>query len=117
MTPKLYAQSSNLKTPSELGEAQGRSVLLSKKKTDAQVYGHIRLEGMQYMTPIAEQPNLTYSQFLSARLSALKETGWFDAAMDISGGTFFSLGQSHFVVHEAYIATQGKDFKITAGRK
>src|SRR6478735_8370904 len=48
----------------------------------AQVYGQIRMETMQYFTPVPEQPQLTYSQFLSARLSGLKETSWMDFAAD-----------------------------------
>lgn len=84
----------------------------------AQVYGQIRMETMQYFTPIPEQPQLTYSQFLSARLSGLKETSWMDLAADISGGTFFARGQSHYVVHEAYIASPGNtDLKAYLGRK
>jgi hypothetical protein len=84
----------------------------------AQVFGQIRMETMQYFTPIAEQPQLTYSQFLSARLSGLKETSWVDLAADISGGTFFARGQSHYVVHELYVASPGNTaFKAYAGRK
>lgn len=84
----------------------------------AQVFGQIRMETMQYFTPIPEQPQLTYSQFLSARLSGLKETSWIDLAADVSGGTFFARGQSHYVVHEAYIATPGNtDLKAYLGRK
>jgi hypothetical protein len=82
-----------------------------------QAFGQIRLEGMQYLSPIAESPSLTYSQLLSARLSLLKETSIMDFALDISGGTFFSRGQSHYVVHEAYVASRGEDIKVYVGRK
>ncbi|WP_155722581.1 transposase [Bdellovibrio sp. HCB117] len=100
-------------------QAEGvSSIEEPKRSTPAQVYGQIRMEGMQYLTPIPETPNLTYSQLLSARLSALKETSWVDMVADISGGTFFSRGQSHFVVHEAYIANHGNTpLKVYAGRK
>lgn len=84
----------------------------------AQVYGQIRMEGMQYLTELQESPQLTYSQLLSARLSALKETAWVDMVADVSGGTFFTRGQSHFVVHEAFLATHGTTkFKSFLGRK
>ncbi len=89
-----------------------------EKSRPAVVYGQIRMETMQYFTPIPEQPQLTYSQFLSARLSGLKETSWMDVAADVSGGTFFARGQSHYVVHEAYIASPGNTpFKAYLGRK
>ncbi|MEK2645908.1 transposase [Bdellovibrio sp. BCCA] len=101
-------------------QAQGVSSIEEPKlsSSPAQVYGQIRMEGMQYFTPIPESPQLSFSQLLSARLSALKETSWIDMAADISGGTFFSRGQSHFVVHEAYLASHGNTpFKTFLGRK
>lgn len=101
-------------------QAQGVSSMENPNSgsTPAQIYGQIRMEGMQYLTPIAGSPELTYSQLLSARLSALKETSWIDMAADVSGGTFFSRGQSHFVVHEAYLASHGNTpLKGFLGRK
>lgn len=87
-------------------------------ETDGHIYGQIRIEGMQYFTELPEQSQLTNSQLLSARLSGLKETSWLDFAADISGGTFFSLGQTHFVVHEAYTGTHGSSrLKAFLGRK
>lgn len=84
----------------------------------ALITGQIRMETMQYFTPIPEQPELTYSQFLSARLAGLKETAWLDMAADISGGTFFARGQSHYIVHEAYVASPGRTpLKAYLGRK
>lgn len=95
------------------------SLKAPEENPPAQVYGKIRMETMQYFTPIPEQPQLTYSQFLSARLSALKEISWLDFAIDISGGTFFARGQSHYVVHEAYIGSSPENsaFKTYTGRK
>lgn len=82
------------------------------------VYGQIRMEGMQYFTPIPEAPQLTYSQLLSARLSALKETSLVDMVADVSGGTFFTRGQSHIIVHETYVASHGSGpSKLYLGRK
>ncbi|WII73792.1 transposase [Bdellovibrio sp. 22V] len=116
VTAKSKTQTLNLK---EL-QAQGVSSLQQPKSSSApaQVYGQIRMEGMQYFTSIPESPQLSFSQLLSARLSALKETSWVDMVADVSGGTFFSRGQSHFVVHEAYLASHGKtDLKVFLGRK
>lgn len=115
LSPKSKAQSTSLKLP-----AQGvSSVQLPelKKSKDALVYGQVRMEGMQYLTSIPESPQLTYSQLLSARLSALKEVGWLDMATDISGGTFFSRGQSHIVVHETYLSARGQNVRAYLGRK
>ncbi|WP_413557550.1 transposase [Bdellovibrio sp. HCB209] len=116
--PKSLAADSSLKLP----KAQGVSTLKNPEiKSDdsspAHVYGQIRLEGMQYFTPVPDAPRLTYSQLLSARLSVLKEASWIDAAMDVSGGTFFSRGQTHLILHEAYVASKGDSFKVFAGRK
>ncbi|NUN04361.1 MAG: transposase [Bdellovibrio sp.] len=112
-----HAQSQSLKLGGN--PAQGvMSLEEPERSKPAQVYGQIRMEGMQYFTSIPESPQLSFSQLLSARLSALKETSWVDFVGDVSGGTFFSRGQSHFVVHEAYTATHGKTpLKISLGRK
>ncbi|MGZ3768958.1 MAG: transposase [Bdellovibrio sp.] len=113
---KNQTQTTSLKTM----KAQGTSVMENPADTDfpLHVYGQIRMEGMQYFTPIPEAPQLTYSQLLSARLSILKETSWMDMASDVSGGTFFTRGQSHIVVHEAYLATHGAtEAKAYLGRK
>ncbi|MEN0060279.1 MAG: transposase, partial [Bdellovibrio sp.] len=104
-----------------LKELQGEGVTVMaepQRSSPAQIRGQIRMEGMQYLTEIPEAPQLTYSQLLSARLSALKETSWVDMAADVSGGTFFTKGQSHFVVHEAFLSTHGNQpLKGYAGRK
>lgn len=119
------ALTSKAKTPAlslKSLQAQGVSSIKASLKTKpAQVYGQLRMEGMQYLSEIPESPQLTYSQLLSARLSGVQETSWLDIAGDISGGTFFTRGQSHFVVHEAYVASKSlkglKDFKGFVGRK
>lgn len=115
VTTKAKTQSLSMKDL----QAQGvSSIEEPKNSSPAQVYGQIRMEGMQYFTPIKEAPQLSFSQLLSARLSALKETSWVDMAADVSGGTFFSRGQSHFVVHEAYLASHANTpFKTFLGRK
>ncbi|MFV3409152.1 transposase [Bdellovibrio bacteriovorus] len=112
---KSKAQSTSLKIPQAEGVSSIQQPQVSSKP--ATVYGQIRMEGMQYLTPIPESPNLTYSQLLSARLSGLKETSWIDFAADVSGGTFFTRGQSHFVVSEAYVASKKAPFRAFAGRK
>ncbi|MBO9665642.1 MAG: transposase [Bdellovibrio sp.] len=117
-TPKaIAATSSSLKLPKA---PEGVSTVKNPEKTDstpAHVYGQIRLEGMQYLTPVPDAPRLTYSQLLSARLTILKETNWVDMTMDVSGGTFFSRGQTHLIVHETYLASKGDTFKAYVGRK
>ncbi|WP_413293459.1 transposase [Bdellovibrio sp. HCB185ZH] len=120
----LFAGSKTLAADSslKLKKAEGITTLKNPEtKSDdskpAHVYGQIRLEGMQYLTPVPDAPRLTYSQLLSARLSILKEASWIDAASDVSAGTFFSRGQTHLIVHEAYVASKGETFKVFAGRK
>lgn len=86
------------------------------------VFGQIRLEGMQYFKDVPEAPQLTQSQFLSARLSLL---GSFETlpsvqyGADFSGGTFFSRSQSSLTVHEAYLATSrlARETQVSLGRK
>ncbi|AHI06288.1 putative transposase [Bdellovibrio bacteriovorus W] len=88
------------------------------KTSDVKFYGQIRMEGMQYFSAVPESPQLSYSQLLSARLSLIKETSWVDFMGDVSGGTFFTRGQSHYIVHEAFASTHGKGpNKLYLGRK
>jgi len=118
-TSQAKAETSSLKLP-QTETAQGISVIQNPAEDSfkpAQVYGQVRLESMQYMTPLPDSPGLTYSQLLSARLSILKETPWLDFAADTSAGTFFSKNQSHLMVHEAYMSTRGEHFTASLGRK
>lgn len=86
------------------------------------VFGQIRFEGMQYFKDVPEAPQLTQSQFLSARLSLL---GSFETlpsvqyGADFSAGTFFSRSQSSITVHEAYLATSRllHETQVSVGRK
>ncbi|RYZ64191.1 MAG: hypothetical protein EOP09_16330, partial [Proteobacteria bacterium] len=82
-----------------------------------QIYGNLRLEGMQYMTTLPESPNLTYSQFLSAQVSYIGETNWFENAIDFGAGTFFSRSQSHIAVHELYSSPRTANYRVYVGRK
>lgn len=93
------------------------SEALVQEKAKHRVYGHLRLEGMKYFTELSDAPNLTYSQFLSGQLSYIGETSWLENAADISAGTFFSLNQSHLVVHELYSSPRTKDYRVYVGRK
>ncbi len=119
----LLISQSNAKAQATQGKwnapVQGTSVLEQPQfSRPADYFGYIRMEGMQYLTSLPDKPELTYSQLLSARFSILKETNWMDAALDISGGTFFTVQQSHYVVHEAYVATpQRKSLAGFLGRK
>jgi len=117
--PKSKASTTSLKLP-KASQAQGVSTVKISSKEESpsvHVYGQIRLEGMQYLTPVPDAPRLTYSQLLSARLTILKETNWVDMNLDASAGTFFSRGQTHGIVHEAYLASKGDTFKTFVGRK
>ncbi|MGZ3744836.1 MAG: transposase [Pseudobdellovibrionaceae bacterium] len=93
------------------------SDILKKKKAKHRVNGQLRIEGMKYFTEIPETPQLTYSQFLSGQLSYSGETDWLENAADVSGGTFFSQNQSHFVVHELYTSPRTQDYRVYVGRK
>jgi hypothetical protein len=80
-------------------------------------HGQIRVEGMQYLTALPEVPDLTRSQLLSTRINLTKETSWFNFFTDTSAGTFFTKGQSHVMVHEAFMETHGSPAKVSLGRK
>lgn len=96
--------------------------LKPKSAAPSVLSGNLRFEGMQYLKEVPESPNLTNSQFLSARLSAI---GSFESvpalsyAGDFSAGTFFSQSQTQFVVHEANLEMPVGLSKTTAaiGRK
>jgi hypothetical protein len=112
------AQQSTTRLSSPELRPDGQNTLdLPDSDVRTQYYGQIRLEGMNYLTPLKEAPNLTYSQFLSARLSLLREAPRFDLAADIAAGTFFSAAQSNFFVNEAYASYKTEPVKVYAGRK
>lgn len=115
----IEAKAQSLSFP--LSGAEGVNTLQSStvdvESTPAHVYGEVRMEDMEYLTTLPENPSLNHSQLLSARLSVLKETSWSDMGFDASAGTFFAPEQSHFLDEETYISTKGGPFKITVGRK
>lgn len=80
----------------------------------------VRAEGMQYMTVLPNNPKLTYSEYLSGHLAGhgawdLAET--YKWKLDIQGGTFFTLGQSHVVVSDLYADKAWQNSRWTIGRK
>ncbi|MBS1969624.1 MAG: transposase [Bdellovibrionales bacterium] len=93
------------------------SEVLLNDKPNHRVYGQLRLEGMKYFTELPDAPNLTYSQFLSGQLSYVGETAWLENAADFSAGTFFSMNQSHIVVHELYTSPRTDGYRFYVGRK
>ncbi|WP_413581936.1 transposase [Bdellovibrio sp. HCB288] len=119
----VFAGSNSIAAESSLRipKAEGVSKVKNPEKSDdsrpAYVYGQIRMEGMQYFTAVPDAPQLSNSQLLSARLSVLKEASWIDSAFDVTGGTYFARGQNHMILHEAYVASKGDEFKVFAGRK
>jgi hypothetical protein len=96
---------------------QTRSDLFNNGKSKQSFYGQLRLEGMKYLTPLPEAPQLTYSQYLSAQLSYYHEGSAFEAAIDTGAGTFFSKSQSHLAVHELFISPRTPEVRIYVGRK
>lgn len=110
-----YAETIGSKISRAVGLSSAMKTKWNAKPVSA--HGQVRMEGMHYLTTLPGQEHLTNSYLLSAKLVGYQETSWFDFAGDLSGGTFFSAGQSHVVVSEAYVATHGKDFKIYLGRK
>jgi hypothetical protein len=82
-----------------------------------QYSGQIRMESMDYLTPLKESPQLTYSHLLTARLNILREGPHLDLAADVAGGTFFSMRQSNFFVNEAYAAYKNQNTRVFVGRK
>lgn len=109
------AETMNLSFPKEVPGQN--SLELPDLENRNHVFGQLRLEGMQYTTPIPESPNLTYSQLLTARLSGLRERPRYDLAADFSAGTYFAARQSHFVVHEVYASYKGDAVTTYLGRK
>lgn len=100
-------------------QVQGQSSLKQPQDNEirTQIYGQIRLEGMDYFKSLPESPHLKNSQFLSARISLLREAPRFNLAADIAAGTFFSRSQSNFFVNEFYASYNAASFKLYAGRK
>jgi hypothetical protein len=87
----------------------------------ASVFGQVRFETLQYMTTLVESTNLTYSQFLSGRITAASfqnDPGSINWAADISAGTFFSLRQSYYSIQEVYASTPlDSNANVSFGRK
>jgi len=94
-----------------------QSELLFNTKTSDEWSGNVRFEVMHYFTNLPESPQLTYSQFLSARLSGQKEFNYLKTFLDISAGTFFSRAHSHFILHEGYGEAKTQNIELYLGRK
>lgn len=88
------------------------------RETKTTVVGHLRVEGMQYLTSLPDSPQLNFSNLLSARVSAYRERPLFDLAADVGGGTYFIKGQSHLIVHELFANLKpSQNIRTFAGRK
>jgi hypothetical protein len=87
----------------------------------ANVFGQVRFETLQYLTTLSDAPELTYSQFLSGKLTAtsyVSDPGRVNWAVDLSAGTFFSLKQSYYSLQELYLSTHlDERAQISLGRK
>lgn len=98
------------------------SISLTQPKTSFRsFFGEVRFETMQYLTPLADSPNLTTSEYLSARFAGLyqsENSPNLNYAMDMSAGTFFIRSQSNYLVKELYGSYKfSEETKLTVGRK
>jgi hypothetical protein len=116
----LHAQTAEklrLKTPAAKTSATSKTPLSSTRA----VMGQIRFESMQYFTPVEDVPELTRSQYLSARLSVIApDEGILGLGYtaDLSAGTFFRRSQSDYVVHELNTFTHfSENTAAVLGRK
>lgn len=113
-----YAQSS---TSSDVKSLVPRNSMPVSSAQQSSIFGQIRFENLQYMTPLEDAPQLTSSQFLSGRITAASYTrdpGSFNWAADLSAGTFFSLKQSYYSVQEIYMSTPlDENSNLSLGRK
>ncbi len=105
----------------ESGLQIGSLTLPQPPRSFRSFFGEVRFETMQYLTPLADSPNLTTSNFLSARLAGLYQSEALpklNYAMDLSAGTFFTRSQSNYLVKELYASYQlSEKVKPTVGRK
>ena len=105
----------------EPGKHTGSISLTQPKKSFQSFFGEVRVETMQYLTPLVESPNLTSSQYLSARLAGLyqsENTPALNYAADMSAVTFFIRSQSNYLIKELYVSYKGSDTtKTVIGRK
>lgn len=103
------------------GVEGGKSYFSIPSSERASVFGQVRFETLQYLTALDDAPQLTYSQFLSGKITAtsfVQEPGWVNWAVDLSAGTFFSLKQSYYSVQEIYASTYLDDrAQLSLGRK
>jgi len=116
-TKSLSSESNFVPPQSETG-----SVSFSQpQKSFRSFFGELRYESLQYVTTLPESPNLTSSQFLSARLAGLYQPRFssrLNFGGDISAGTFFIRSQSNYLVKELYASYRISDqTKATVGRK
>lgn len=113
-----FAQSSTIQVQERPAT---QSTLKMPSAQQKSVFGQVRFESLQYMTPIEDEPQLSNSQFLSGRLTAAsynRDPMSFNWAVDLSAGTFFSLKQSYYSVQEIYASTLLDDkANISLGRK
>jgi hypothetical protein len=112
----------NSKAQSSESNSQSLTIPLNpEKKSFHSFFGEIRFESMQYLTPLSEAPNLTSSQFLSARLAGLSQSEKYPTlsyALDMSAGTFFIRSQTNYLIKELYGSYKiNENTKVVAGRK
>lgn len=105
----------------EAGLHTGSISLTQPKKSFRSFFGEVRFESMQYLTPLVDSPNLTSSQYLSARLAGLYQSEQYPSlnyAMDMSAGTFFIRSQTNYMIKELYASAKiNETTKAVVGRK
>jgi hypothetical protein len=103
--------------------ATSRGALLpsSFEKNPSHFGAQVRMESIQYLTALPSSPELSQSQFLSARLSYSGKNSWFQSVAEMGAGTFFGRNESHLLVQELYTTPQTQnytgDFRVSLGRK
>lgn len=93
----------------------------SLEKNKPHTEAELRVENIQYMTPLKNAPDLDQSQFVSARLSYAGKNSAFENVADLGVAAYVSPGETHWLVQELYTTpqTQGLtgDLKISLGRR
>ncbi|MFZ4403244.1 MAG: transposase [Pseudobdellovibrionaceae bacterium] len=91
--------------PLQSAESTSRFKIKNHSQADQDSFfkGQLRLESMQYLTPLPKAPQLTNSQLLTTHFLGQKTGSLLGARLDLTAGTFFYRSQSHVIFHEAFI--------------
>jgi hypothetical protein len=108
--------SSSIRLPS--GDQLRKSFESIAVESQGRTKAEIRLEGMGYLTPVSDQPELTQTQMVTGHLAIDRVSDWLHNSADISLGAVLQTGNAQLGVSEIYTSTRkfNRQWQVMLGR-